>query len=142
MFSDDRKLRQRRGGFTLLEALTAAALLLVVAALVVKITGFSHQERRAAARRLWAEQEAANLIERITARPYDQLSAARTSEFGLSDAARQLLPDGELDVAVDEVSGPPRGRRIRVNVRWRNPAGQYDAPVRLTAWVYDRGGQP
>lgn len=134
--------RHPRRGFTLIEALAAAAVLMVVTGLVVKTVGWSVVERRAAARRLWAQQEAANIMERVTARPYAELTSDAAEDVELSAAAGRMLPDGQLDVSIEDATGALPARKINVSIHWRNPAGEHVSPVRLTAWVFDRGEQP
>ncbi|HEX8202509.1 MAG TPA: prepilin-type N-terminal cleavage/methylation domain-containing protein, partial [Isosphaeraceae bacterium] len=56
-----------RRGFTLVEMAAAAAILMVAMTLTVQLVGWVATERRAAEQRTRAIQEAANLMERLTA---------------------------------------------------------------------------
>jgi hypothetical protein len=125
---------------TLVELTIAALLLGVAMTATVQILGWVAAERRSLERRQCAVQEAGNLMERLSARPWDRLPAAGVRDVTLSEPARRLLPGAELTVAVDEPdrTGPVESKRIALRIRWRNRAGGWDAPVRLSAWTYRR----
>ena len=138
---ENRKSRiENPTGFTLLEVSVAAVVLVLVMAITVQVLGWATAERRAAERRQWARQEATNVLERLTAQPWDRLTAESAAMLELSPQARAVLPEGELRIEVTSQPGPPRAKRLSVDVRWQRPAGQPDASVRLTTWVYPRGG--
>lgn len=128
----------RRRGMTLVELTIAAVLLGVAMTATVQILGWVAAERRSLERRQCAAQEAANLMERLAARPWNRLSPAEVRDVALSEPARRLLPGAELTVAVDEPSrtGPVASKRIALRIRWRNRAGGWDAPVRLSSWTF------
>ena len=128
-------------GFTLLELSVAAVVLMLVMAITVQVLGWAAAERRAAERRRWAAQEAANVMERLTSRPWDSLTAEAAAAVELSPQARAVLPEGELAIEVTSQPGPPRAKRLIVAVRWQRPAGQPAASVRLTSWIYRPGGE-
>jgi hypothetical protein len=122
----------------------AAALLMVAMALTVRVLGFVAHERRASERRQRALVEVANLMERITANPFDQVTPALAKSLTLSTGGQQSLPDSELAVDVAE-SAPGAGRaarRIAIRLRWRGPDGEWVAPVRLTSWIERRRQKP
>src|SRR5687767_8593139 len=84
--------------------------------------------------------EASNVLEQITALPFDALDAQRAQESGLSDHARQLLGADALKVDVQSVNEEPPAKRVTVAVHYKeSKTGQ--GSVRLTAWVFQRGGQ-
>jgi prepilin-type N-terminal cleavage/methylation domain-containing protein len=134
-----RTLAERRRGFTLFEVAMAALMLGIAMTVTVQLAGWVAAERRSAGRRGRAVQEAANVMERLAALPWDRLTPETAADASLSPAARQALPGGELkaDVAAHDEDGG--SRRIRVQVRWRDRSGKFEAPVRLTSWVYHRG---
>lgn len=127
-------------GFTLLEVAVAAAVLVLLMAVTVQMLGWAAAERRAAERRQWALQEATNVLERLTAQSWDSLTAEAVASVELSSQARAVLPDAELKIEVTNRPGPPSAKQLVVDVRWQRPAGQSVASVRLSSWVYRRGG--
>lgn len=130
--------RSQRRGLTLIEITIAVFLLAVSMTATVRIIGWLASERRACERRQCATREAANVMEHLTALPWDSLTAESARNFALSEPSRSGLPSGELSVAVDEQAAAG-SKRLSVRVRWRNRAGEWDAPVRLTAWIHRDG---
>ena len=121
----------------------AAVLLMIAMTLTVKVIGLVALERRASERRQRALVEVANVMERITAHPFDDVTPELAGRLTLSTSARQSLSDSELavDVAGTE-PGPGRSaKRIAIKLRWRGPNGEWMAPVRLTSWI-ERRRQP
>lgn len=127
-----------RRGLTLVEITIAVFLLAVSMILTVRVLGWVASERRAGERRQCATREAANVMERLAALPWERVTADTAKSLTFSDTARQSLPSGELDVTVDEPAGSD-AKRMSVRVRWRNRGGEWDAPVRLTAWKFRAG---
>jgi Tfp pilus assembly protein PilV len=133
--------RAKRKGSLLAEVTMAAVLLMIAMTLTVKVLGYVALERRASERRQRAVLEVGNLMERITAHPFDMVTADLAGQTTLSPAARQSLPDSELKVDVAETK-PGAGRsakRIAITLRWRGTTGEWEAPVRLTSWIERRG---
>jgi len=120
----------------------AMVLLMIAMTLTVKVLDWVANERRASDRRERAIAEVANLMERITTYPYDQVTPELAGRMTLSGAARQSLPDAELTVEVagnrDAAAARPASKRIGIRLRWRNRSGEWDAPVRLTSWIETR----
>jgi hypothetical protein len=116
----------------------SAVMLMIAMTLTMKVLGWVAMERRAWDRRQWAVQEAANLMERVTGRPYESVTSSSVESVGLSAQAKQVLPDAELkaEVSQDEPAGGKGSKRVAIRLRWRNRAGEWDAPVRLVSWVY------
>lgn len=134
-----RRTRARtRRGVGLVEIAIAVVLLAVAMSLTVRLLGWIALERRAAERRQWAAQEVANLMEELTALPWDRVAADRPMVDRLRRESAAKLPGGELTVDVTEEPSP-RAKRIALRLRWRNRAGEWDAPVRLTSWVHRNG---
>jgi hypothetical protein len=135
------RLRERRGSL-LAEVGIATVVLLMVMGLMVKMLSTIARERRAAEQRQRGVFEVANLMERITARPFDEVTPLTTRKTSLSDAARASLRDSELaiDVSAGE-NGAVAGRsakRVMIRLRWRGPSGEWQPPVRLTSWIESR----
>ena len=132
-----RSPRASRRGSLLVEVAMATVLLMIVMTLTVKVTGFVALERRASERRQRAMLEVANMMERITAYPFADVTSDLASRMTLSPAVRQSLPDSELAVDVaDSQPGPGRSaKRIAITLRWRGRDGEWVAPVRLNSWI-------
>ncbi len=129
-----------RRGSLLAEVAMATVLLLIGMSLTVKVLGYANLQRRSAEHRQRAVQEVANAMERLTAHPFEEVTAERARAIRISQAAVQLLPDAELAIDVNE-SHPGTGqsvKRVAIRLRWRNRAGEWDAPVRLTTWIEQR----
>jgi hypothetical protein len=140
LIRDRRYRRGDRSGSMLAELAMSAVMLAIAMALVVKVVGWMATEHRAWDRRQWAVQEASNLMEEATARPFDAVSTTGLADLALSSQARRLLPGAELkaDVAEKDATGGPGSKRVAVRVRWKDRSGSWDAPVQLTSWVYRR----
>jgi Tfp pilus assembly protein PilV len=131
----------------MVEVTLTVVLLAVAMTTVVQVLGWTATERRAIERRQWAIQEVANLMERLTAEPYDAVTADSARTMALSGSIAAKLPEPELTIDVAEAradagqgQGQGRGeaKRLAIRLSWRNRAGLREAPVRLTAWIYPR----
>jgi hypothetical protein len=132
----NRRSRIRRGSL-LAEVAISSIMLVIIMGMTVKILGWVALERKAAERREVALQEAANLMERLTAHPFEQVTPELAARCALSPSASLRLPDAELKVDVSE-SHPDAGRsvkRIAIQLRWRARGDELAAPVRLTSWI-------
>ena len=109
-------------------------------AVAVQMLGWVASERRAADRRQWAVQEAANVMERLAAQPWERLTSEQAAAVELSATARQVLPDAQLEVNVVNEPEQPTAKRLLVAVQWQRRPGQPVARVALVSWVYRREG--
>jgi hypothetical protein len=131
-----------RRGALLADVALAAIVLLIAMSLMLKVLALVAQERRAADHRQRAALEVANLMERITAYPFDRVTPELARAMTVSETARQLLRD--CDVAIDVqpadavASTNRRATRISIALRWREPSGEWQRPVRLTSWIEHR----
>jgi len=117
----------------------AALMLMVALTLITKVVGAVAAERRGWDRREVALAEVGNLIERLAARPYEELTPESVKGLALGPEAGRTLPGAELSAKVeDEPAGKVDARRVSVRLRWRNRSGEWDAPVELTTWAFRR----
>jgi len=139
MFARGKNARPRRGSL-LAETAMSGVMLIIAMGLVAQVVGAVATQRRAWDRRQTAVFEAANLMERLTARPFDSLTTEGAKDLTLSNEAKRTLPEGELhiDINEDDPVGGDGSKRVFVQIQWRNRAGDWDAPVRLTSWVHRR----
>jgi len=120
-----------------MEMLAAVVVLTALLVVLAQFLGAVAQQRRVAARRLLAVEEAANAMEQAAALAYAELTPARMQTIQLSQQAQQSLPQAKLTVVVTDEPGPPAGKRIAVELSWQNRAGQTGKPGRVTAWRYE-----
>jgi Tfp pilus assembly protein PilV len=142
-FKRNARVDPRRGSL-LAEVAMATVMLLIGMTLTVKVMGYVGLQRRTAEHRQRAVQEVANAMERLTAYPFEEVTTERARALSISRSAVQSLPDPELTIDVNE-SQPGAGRsakRIAIRLRWRNLAGEWDAPVRLITWIERRRPAP
>jgi hypothetical protein len=139
-----RRARRRRRGSLLAELAMATVLVTIAMTLTVRVLGWVALERRGAERREQAVVEVANLMERITAYPFEEVTPDLAGRLTLSEAARRSLPDPELAVDVSGVDHASAqglaAKRIAIRLRWRGTTGEWVAPVRLTSWIQGRSG--
>ncbi|AMV39812.1 hypothetical protein [Planctomyces sp. SH-PL62] len=132
--------RRARRGSLLIEAAMSAVMLMIAMTLITKVIGAVASERRTWDRRQSAAVEAANVVEFLKARPFDGLTPDSAREVAARSQAASRLPGAEVtaEVTGDDAAGGPGSKRVAVQVRWRNRAGDFDAPVKLTTWVHRR----
>jgi hypothetical protein len=97
-----------------MEMTVAAAMLGMIVVVAVQFTGAYSVQRREFQNRQQAILEVGNVVERMTRRAWDQVTAEEAKKEGLSASAKQTLPDAELTVVVDPIAksgvatkGPP-----------------------------------
>ncbi len=117
-------------------------MLLVVMALAAQLFAWDARERREAWRRHVAQQEAANVLERLSADAPTALNAERLDALTLSKESADWLPEGMLRASATEVASPHAGKRIQIEITWRQSSGHPASPVRLTGWAFAPGGSP
>ena len=128
----------KRRGMMLLEVMVAGTLLATLLAICVQLLSAAADQRRAADQRQCATEELANLIERIAAKPWGDLTEdlATEEQEKLSPSAENQLPGAELKIEIVLEPDDPDAKRITASLRWQNRNGQYIAPLTLTTWRY------
>jgi prepilin-type N-terminal cleavage/methylation domain-containing protein len=125
-------MTMRRRGMTLIELVVAAALLATVLVVCLQLLAATALQRRAANQRQLALQEVENTIERLTAKPWNELTPQTTVQ--LPAAVRSRLPGAELKVEVATAPAEPSAKRIAVSLRWKDHSGQFTKPVAIVTW--------
>ena len=123
-----------RGGFSLIEQIVAAALLAAVMVTLIPLLVLVGQECRTTEQRQAAMMEVENLMDRLTAQSWDELTDESVERVELSDHLRQRLKDPSLVIKVQAVDD--NAKRIRIEMTWKHRSGQFHSPVRLSAWTY------
>lgn len=139
-----RPSRWARRGSLLPELVISAVMIAAAMSLTVNVVSQAVRQRRAADQRQRAILEAGNLMERITALPYDEVTVKRARGISVSPTAAASLPGVDLAVEIaDEPPGPqPSVKRVAIRLRWKGRSGEWEAPVRLTTWIQRRRPTP
>jgi len=136
-----RKFPQGRDGFTLVELMVAGLLLGAVMLVTIPTMHRIALEHRAAVKRQIALEEASNMMERFTTRPWNEIDDKTAKTVTISDSTRRQLPDVKSTVTVHS-SPKPDAKRITLTLTWTGRFARAHAPVRLTAWVYRNKHRP
>jgi hypothetical protein len=135
-----------RRGATMLEMIATAVILGTVMTVSLPMLKSITSERRAAVSHEQAIMAAANIMERITAMPFFEITPEFAKRTQLPDWLREQLNDPVLELRVettpDESAPDESAKLIRLKLEWQTSAGLKVAPIRLSAWVYDHEGQP
>ncbi len=92
--------------------------------------------RRTAERLSLATEELNNQLERLTAKPWAELTPELAQQAQLSSFATAGLPNAELKIRLDEVDKPRPGKRLVGELRWQDRGNSWRPPLRLTSWVF------
>ncbi len=129
-----------RGGYSLVEMVVAGIVLGVVMTVSLQLLAATSRQQRYAERRQLAAEELANLMERLSAAPYETLDGAAQESWTLSDAVTAHLRDAELGIDIQSTGDDLGGKQISLSLRWRDAGDVMVTPVRLTTWVYPPAG--
>jgi type II secretory pathway pseudopilin PulG len=137
----------RRRGVTILELSIAIILVGAVLAGIAQLLSAVSAQQRESERRLAALHEAANQMERLATLAWSELTSEGMGPRELSPEAAAALPQGSLRILVTDAAGGAdsiEGKRVSVEVAWRNSAGREVKPVRLAAWRFaaEEGASP
>jgi type II secretory pathway pseudopilin PulG len=128
----------RRRGYNIIELTVATVILVAVMGVSLKWFVATARQRRAADCRQAALREAANAMERLAARPWEELTPEGVSKLATSLPPDPSLPGGQVLAEVKGPGGEPEGKFLTVTVRWRPRAEAPPEQVRLVAWKYRR----
>ncbi len=137
-----------RRAVTIIEVLAAFVLVAAATTVCLNLLVGRAAQRRAIQDQQTALQEAANLMERLSALPWDELGDEAAAKARLSDAARQALPDAKLEVRLTQPpdkpaeapSDEPAAKRITIVIQTEDNRGNRRRPVRLVSWRYREVG--
>ena len=125
-----------RRGAMLLETIVAGIVLGMLLTVSLQLLSAASAQRRAADQRRCAIRELDNIMERVTARPWTELTDALAKQEKLSSAAVQELPDAELKLEIVAEAKESNAKRITASLRWRDRADNFIVPLQLTTWRY------
>lgn len=125
-----------RRGFSFLEVIVAGVLLATTMTISLQMLHATAARHRATEMRQTAISEAANVMQRLGAVPFDKLDAQDAGQMKLSEVAGRRLPGGRLEIELAEVADQPDAKRIVVRIHWQDRTGRAAGPVQLVAWRY------
>src|SRR5688572_24094025 len=120
---NSRAVLMRRRGSLLVEVAVAASLVVIALIGVAQLVIVSGRQVRVLDQRRYAAQIAANALERVLARSWNEVTAERLSELSLSADDLHRLPEGQLKWELELSSEQPPTKRINAEISWRNMAG-------------------
>ena len=132
-------MKHARRAVTMLELLAATVIAAALLTAVAQVAVLSAAQHVAAERRLLAMSEAQQIVELVSAMPFAEITADALRQIKLPPAAVKALPQAALAIDVVEEVGPPRAKRIRVEINWETQPGVPARPVRLTTWRFAGG---
>lgn len=127
----------RRPGGILVEALIASFAIGTATLLTVSMLVTVNKNRRTAERTLVATQELSNQLERLTARPWGELTPELVKQAQLSPSVAANLPHGELRIELQDVDKPRSGKRLQGELRWQDRGNSWRPPLRMIVWVFE-----
>ena len=116
------------------------AVALAVLAGVTQLLGLVSQHRAAVQQRQVATRELGNVMERIMAIRWAELTTEKTSNLPVSAVCQAVLRDPKLQVSIVPESPSEDLVQIRLQLDWQNAAGQRARPVRACSLEVSPGG--
>jgi len=136
------KKTTNRAGFTLVELIATTVLLGAVMMSAAPLLGWISVVQRSSMQRQLALQEATNILERMSAQPWETITDETALAVTLSENTRHHLKQPKLTITVTNIETPLPAKRINLSLTWKNHADDFWAPVRLTTWVYQHKESP
>lgn len=129
----------RRRGVSLIELAAAGVLLAAILMVCARFFRATASQRRGLEARRVAMQEVGNMMERLCARPWAEITPDGARQIELSEEADNTLPGGKVEIDVAQPDDEPSAKRITVVLRWLPQPNQPARSVRLVAWKYRAG---
>jgi hypothetical protein len=123
---------------TLLELAVAGALLGTLLVVCLQLLQATAAQRRSADQRQLALIEVGNVLERLAARPWAELTPKSVANEKPSAWLGNRLRGAELKIEVTTPAGEPDVKRIAVSLRWQDRNGRYLPPIGITTWRWKR----
>ena len=133
---------RRRRGYGLIEMGVAGVLLATMTLLTLQLVGWSARDRQSVARREAARVLVANVLERVLARPFAEITTDGIAPLVAALGADRPPALGTLRVEVtpaESVAGLSR-KKVVVEVFWPRNLAEMGSPVRLIAWTTTHPG--
>ncbi len=126
--------RNSRRGFSATELVCAAIIVGVIGLTVGPALVFVGRQNRTSAQHLEALNATSNLLEEISKRSYDEVTAESVSQIELPAWLADQLPDATLQLSVEENSG---GKRVTAEITWASVSGGPRERESMHAWIFD-----
>lgn len=139
MIARSSSARAARQGMTLLEVVVAAGILTATTGVLASGVALAWRQQAALDARLAAQEIAQTVMDRVTAAPWEEIGPELATRWGLSEQARTAHPFRELRLSVEDVAGPPAGKKVTVEVQWSAAPNRPPGEVRLVSWVFRSG---
>lgn len=134
--------RNSSRGFTLVELAVASTLVGVLAITFLPMMAWVNKARQQNFERQIALEEVNNILESVTIRDWNSLTSDLLRELQVSDQCRGALKNVDLQIEVVVEPESPASKRVTAALTWETAAGVKAAPMRMTAWVYERSEVP
>lgn len=131
----------RRHGSTLIEVSIAAGLVAVAMIAVAQLLAVAARQDRSIEHRQLAAQEAANSLELVLARPWNELNSEWLQSLSLSPQSERLLPDGKLVCELETLAEEPAVKKVVTTVTWKATAHERNQ-LKLCAWRFQSERTP
>jgi hypothetical protein len=127
----------------MLELMAGAAILVGLLAVSLQFFHATALHRRTTRQREVAIEELANVMERLAAIRWQDLTTEKARQVQLSDVASRSLPGAALTIEVSQpAADKPLAKRIAVALAWEDQSRRLGRPMRLSAWRYRNEGGP
>ncbi len=132
--------KSRRRGATIVEAVVSLVVLSTVTMIVVQSMAGMFGQQRMLRQQALAREEAANLMERAFALPWDQLTNDELAGWEISEPSLRSHAQAKLAMEVVPLEQSPASKRIRIEISVPQPNRQASVEVQLVAWRYELRG--
>ncbi|MFK7818925.1 MAG: hypothetical protein AB8G99_09405 [Planctomycetaceae bacterium] len=130
-------MKHRRTGISSTEVICSAIIVAVVSATVAPALVFVGKQNRTSSQHLNATAALGNMLDEITASPFDEVTAEAAARFETPDWLAAQLVEPKLVVTVEANEG---GKRVSTELTWQSIHGGPREKVVLHAWIFDTGG--
>ena len=115
--------QMRKRGYLIQEAVATVAVAITALAGVTQLLGLVAQHRAAVQQRQVATRELGNVMERVMAFRWAELTTDKASNLQVSTGCQAVLRDPKLQVSVVPDSTSQDLVQIRVQIDWQDTAG-------------------
>lgn len=131
-----------RAGFSLLEMFVAVVVFGTVLMTFLPLMQSVGRQQRMTDQRLLALREANNVLEQLSQRKWNELTADELAKVTLPDDVKSRLPQAALQIDLSEPAEQPPSKRVAVKLSWTPRSGQAAQSVQLATWFFQTEGQP